>query len=223
MVILAPGNSRRFMGLPDKMVIESCVESLVEAQKAELAGADRIELCSSLYVDGLTPPFPLIAQIKRELGIPVKVMIRPRAGNFNYSESELRIMEQQIEYCKQSGVFGVVFGILKNKELDLKKINRLCALAQPMNITIHKAIDFTSDPVKETLRLREFTPVSNILTSGGAISAREGYQTINQMVSAAGKSISIIAAGKITSHNLEDLSKMLTTNEFHGRKIVDLQ
>lgn len=128
----------------DNFIKEACVENLEQAIHAEKMGADRIELCADLHLDGLTPSKELILKVKECLGIPCRVMVRPRAGDFIYSGAELAEMEATINFCKEAGVEGVVFGVLnKEKHLDMNAISRLAALAKPLKVVIHKAIDDT--------------------------------------------------------------------------------
>jgi len=134
---------------------EACVESLEEAIIAGKLGADRIELCADLSKDGITPSRAVIESAKQQLKIPIRVMIRPREGDFVYSEVEFDGMKQDIEYCKQLGVEGVVFGILnKDKTLDVERIAALAALSKPLKVVIHKAIDETPDILKATKELK---------------------------------------------------------------------
>jgi copper homeostasis protein len=203
------------------MIIEACVETFNEAVLAEKNGADRLELCSRLDLDGLTPDKDLIAKTVQELNIPVKVMIRPRSGNFIYSKPEIEEMKESIRLCKKLNVMGVVFGILtEDYHLDLQIINSLSKLAYPMEVTIHKAIDQTTDIFKSVLELTEIEYVNSILSSGGNSTAIEGKNTLMKMISLAKDKISIIAAGKITKSNLFEVHRLVGANEYHGRKIV---
>ena len=94
------------------MIKEACIQSYDEALIAQKSGAHRIELCSQISLDGITPKKDLIKKIVSSIDIPIRVMIRPRLGNFDYSEDELKLMENDIAYCKRLGVDGVVFGVL---------------------------------------------------------------------------------------------------------------
>lgn len=200
---------------------ESCVETFEEALAAEKNGAQRIELCSNLENDGLTPDYELIKSVKANLSIPIKVMIRPRSGNFTYSDDELETMETQINFCKENQIWGVVIGVLKDdNSIDIEAVERLAKLAYPMNITFHKAIDQTENPINEMVKLIGL--VDSILTSGKSATALGGAELINQMTEISKGGISIIAAGKITTDNLHIVVRTLKTNEFHGRKIIPL-
>ena len=124
------------------MILEACVETFEEALKAESLGVNRIELCDDLSVGGITPSYALLDSVKKQLKIPVMVMIRPRGRNFVYDSSELKLMKQSIDVCKSLGVMGVVFGILDQKNLiDIKSTKLLAEYASPLEVTFHKAID----------------------------------------------------------------------------------
>ncbi len=120
---------------------EACIETLREAKVAEQLGADRLEYCSSLDLDGLTPLYEDIILAKKDISIPLMVMIRPRDGDFEYNEEEFEAMKSEIKAFKEIGVQGVVFGILVGKEIDINRTRILAELASPMEVCFHKAID----------------------------------------------------------------------------------
>ena len=203
------------------IVKEACVERLDEAILAEKNGADRIELCSRLDLDGLTPHRKMIQDVINSVKIPVKVMIRPRGGNFVYRDQELDVMKDDILYCKRVNVSGIVFGVLKDdKTVDLIATRLLTDMAAGLEITFHKAIDEVSSIFTELDRLRSIQAVTNILTSGGADSAMEGSDTLKEMVTRYKGQLTIIAAGKITEQNIVKVHELIGAQEYHGRKIV---
>ena len=203
------------------MILEACVETLEEALKAESMGASRIELCDDLSVGGITPSYALLDYVMKRLKIPIMVMIRPRGGNFVYDSSELKLMKQSIDVCKSLGVMGVVFGILDNQDLiDAENTKMLAEYADPLEITFHKAIDDTPDPVHSAEILAKIKGITRILTSGGKPTALEGADNINKMSKITAGHLKILAAGRITDKNLEEISGILKVDEFHGRKIV---
>ena len=203
------------------MILEACVETFEEALKAELLGADRIELCDDLNVGGVTPSYALLDSVLRQIKIPVMVMIRPRGGNFVHTSSEIKVMKQSIEVCKSLNVMGVVFGILdKQNHIDFATTRMLAEYASPLEVTFHKAIDDTPDPVRSAESLTGIKGISRILTSGGRPTALEGAENINEMNKVTAGHLKILAAGRITSANLENISAILEVEEFHGRKIV---
>lgn len=203
------------------MVLEACVETFEEALKAESRGADRIELCDDLSVGGITPSYALLASVMKQIKIPVMVMVRPRGGDFVYSSAEIKVMKQSIEVCKSLDVMGVVFGILdKKNQIDIATTRMLAHWAKPLEITFHKAIDDTPNPVHSAEILTEIEGISRILTSGGKTTALEGSEVINEMSKITAAHLKILAAGRITSENLKEISRILNVDEFHGRKIV---
>lgn len=204
-----------------KMIKEACVETFDEAFLAEERGADRIELCSDLANDGLTPSYELMQKTSSTLKIPVMVMIRPRAGNFVHSENEIAEMKTEIDRAKQAGAAGVVFGLLTSEnKIDLGNTRLLAKYAQPLPVTFHKAIDELENPVEGIRMLKKIEGIKRILTSGGKATAKEGAEIIRKMQEEAGQNLIILVAGKVTSKNLEEIQQLTGAKEFHGRRIV---
>jgi copper homeostasis protein len=203
------------------MIKEACVETFEEAVLAEKRGATRIELCSDLANDGLTPSFELMKKTISNLTIPVMVMIRPRAGNFVYSEKEIGEMKSEIDLAKKAGANGVVFGLLNSyNKVDFKNTQLLAEYASPLPVTFHKAIDELKNPVEGVIELLKIENVKRILTSGGLSTALEGQETIRKMIQTAGDKIIILVAGKVLDSNVEEIRKITGAKEFHGRRIV---
>ena len=151
------------------LILESCVETYEEAIKAESRGANRIELCSQLNLGGLTPSKELTKKLVKELNIPVKVMVRPRKGDFFYTNEEIKQMHRDILDFKSFGVFGVVFGVLKNdKSVNINVVNDLVSRSNGMDITFHKAIDETIDLIDAYNNLMN-EPESTIPLRTGAL------------------------------------------------------
>ena len=177
-------------------ILEACVETFEEAVQAEIKGADRIELCSRLDLDGLTPDLNLNKKVIDKLSIPVKVMIRPRAGNFIYSEAELKKMKDSILIFKKLKIQGVVFGVLDEENcLNLHQIKTLTEFATPLEVTIHKAIDLCPDLISSVEALKTIDGITSILTSGGANTAIEGKEMLRKMIELTESSLTIISAG----------------------------
>lgn len=203
------------------MIKEACVETLDEAILAETQGANRIELCSDLANDGLTPSFELMKKAVENLKIPVMVMIRPRSGNFVYSEGEIEQMKKEIDEAKDIGVAGVVFGLLTaNNEIDFENTQILAEYAKPLPVTFHKAIDELENPVLGVKELLKIENIKRILTSGGKPTAKEGQNVIREMIKIAGSKITILVAGKVLDSNVEEIKKITGAKELHGRRIV---
>jgi len=203
------------------MIREACVETFEEALKAQVNGANRIELCSHLELDGLTPLPELMEKACSELNIPVMVMIRPRGGNFVYSEEELITMENEIAIAKKMGADGIVFGLLTTgNQVDLVNTRRLAKAASPLPVTFHKAIDVLENPLDGVTQLLTIEGISRILTSGGQPTAREGAMVIKEMMKVAGENITILVAGKVTSENVDEIAMITGAVELHGRRIA---
>ncbi len=203
------------------MIKEACVETFEEAALAEQRGASRIELCSDLANDGLTPSAAVIQKTCSSLRIPVMVMIRPRAGNFVYTEKEIIQMKTEIRLAKQAGAAGVVFGLLTpENKIDEKNTRLLAEYAQPLSVTFHKAIDELADPVEGAKILSMVPGITRILTSGGKPTALEGLETIREMMEVSKNKITILVAGKVLDTNIEKIQQLTGAEEFHGRRIV---
>ena len=203
------------------VVKEVCVENILDAINAFELGADRIEFCSNLDEDGLTPYIDDLISLKKNVSVPVRVMIRPHSNSFNYSENDLAQMKETIEFCKNQKFDGVVFGCLdKNDELDLNKIMYLADFAKPLNVIIHKAIDLTSSPIDSLKKLLEIDNVNGVLSSGGFETAELGYEVLKKMICISPIDFEIISAGKITDQNFSILHKKIDGKFYHGRKIV---
>lgn len=203
------------------MIKEACVESFREALMAERKGADRIELCAELHVGGTTPSYAVIEKTAGKLKIPVMVMIRPRGGHFIYNRLEIKIMQQSILICRETGVKGIVLGVLDfNNRIDVNITALLTEFAHPLEVTFHKAIDETGNPVEELEKLLRIPGITRVLTSGKAPTALEGKIMIRKMIENSGNNLIIMPAGRITSENLDEVAREIPAREFHGRKIV---
>jgi copper homeostasis protein len=195
--------------------VEICVGDVASAIAAESGGADRIELCDNLLVGGTTPSAGTIAESCRRLRIPVYVLIRPRAGDFIYSQPEIAVMRHDIELVKTLGAAGVVLGVLtRDSMIDHDKTAELIALARPMFVTFHKAFDQTPDAL-EALDVLTTLGVERVLTSGGRPTAVEGIETLVQLVDHAGGKISVMAGGQLNTSNLETVVRQSQVNEVH--------
>ncbi len=203
------------------VVKEVCVDNIKDAINAFQKGADRIEFCSNLDEDGLTPSFDDLIYLKKNISIPVRVMVRPHSNSFNYSHDDLIRMKETIEFCKNEKFDGVVFGCLyENDELDLNKIMYLADFAKPLNVIIHKAIDLTSSPINSLKKLLVIDNVNGILSSGGCNTADLGSEILKKMIHISPNDFEIISAGKITDQNFEILHEKIDGKFYHGRKIV---
>lgn len=199
-----------------KILLEISVESVEAAAAAARGGADRIELCSNLAVGGLTPDLALLRAAREKIQIPIFVMIRPRAGDFVYSPAEFTQMKKSLAEAKDSGVDGLVFGILKLDHIvDVDRTRELVELAQPLPVTFHRAFDACPDflqALEDVVR----SGAARILTSGGAASALEGIDNIAMLVVAAGQCLTIIPGAGINAENILQLAAPTAAREYHS-------
>ncbi len=167
------------------MKIEICANSIASAKAAQIAGADRIELCTELSVGGLTPSHGLLTKAARELHIPIHVLIRPRSGNFSYSADEIDLMLLDIAYCRELGCAGIVSGALAKNEAGLLHIDQevtaqLIRASADMEFTFHRAYDWVDDPLEAICQLTSLG-VTRLLTSGQKATAIEGLPLLKEI------------------------------------------
>jgi len=204
-----------------KIIKEVCVDNIDDAVKAFNKGADRIEFCSKLDEDGLTPRIEDLISIKKIVKCPIRVMVRPHSRSFVYSEQDLKEMKKTINLCNQHNFDGVVFGCLdENMELDIKKIKYLTDLSKPLKVIIHKAIDLTSSTLNSLKQLIEIKQINGVLSSGGADNAEHGLDNLKKMIAISPPKFEVISAGKITNENLDYLHEKIQGKFYHGKKIV---
>lgn len=201
--------------LPDRPLLEVCVDSARGLSAARRGGADRIELCSALALDGLTPSVGLM---RRAAGLdrPVYAMIRPREGDFVFADEDVDIMLRDIDAARGAGLAGVVLGAsLPSGELDATVLERLSRHAEGMGRTLHRAIDLVPDPIA-ALDLAVELNFERVLTSGGAARAEAGAERIARMVEHAGDRVSIMAGSGVIPANAADLVRRTGVREIHG-------
>ncbi|WP_419213754.1 copper homeostasis protein CutC [Maribacter sp. X9] len=163
------------------MLVEVCANSLESALVAERAGAHRIELCSELAVGGLTPSYGLLKAVKKRISIPVHVLIRPRSGDFTYTDDEFDIMLEDIRLCVELGFEGVVAGILfKNFSLDVERTQQLKSASGDLKFTFHRAFDWVRDSMDVMKKLEELG-IDYILSSGQQKTALEGMAVLTKL------------------------------------------
>ena len=195
------------------MIIEVCAESYEYALKAEKAGANRIELCKDLHLDGLTPDYESAKRTIDSLNIPVFILIRPREGDFIYSNEEFELMKRDIIKFKKMGCKGIVSGVLNDyNSIDVKRTKDLIELSRPLEFTFHRAFDIVSDPLKEIENLIRMG-VDRILTSGQKNKAIEGLYLLEKLNNISKKRIVIMPGSGISNTNFK---KFKSFNEIHG-------
>jgi len=165
------------------MILEVCVDSLASARAAIRGGASRLELCSALSIGGLTPYIALLEQIRQESSIPVRCLMRPRAGDFLYTKEEILQMAREIRMLHTAGASGFVIGCLTpDGDLDKEAMKPLLAAAEGAGLTLHRCIDVSRNPEKTYLEAGVLG-IDTVLTSGGAISCSAGIETIGRLLS----------------------------------------
>jgi copper homeostasis protein len=197
-----------------RLIIEVCVDAVESAMAAERGGADRVELCDNLIEGGTTPSAGAIEIARQQLGIKLHVIIRPRGGDFCYSEVEFAIMQRDIALAKRLGADGVVIGILTSDgDVDVERTRALIELARPMSVTFHRAFDMTRDP-EQALEELIALGVDRILTSGQEPSVIEGLDLIAELVRRAGDRV-IIMPGGGTERNIRKVVAQAGVREVH--------
>jgi copper homeostasis protein len=201
--------------MPNHPTLEICVESVDHAVAAERGGAHRLELCSDLSSGGITPSAGFMQTARRHAKLPIHVLIRPRPGDFCYSDHALEIMRRDIETAKQVGMDGIVLGVLHpNNHVDIAQTRGLVQLANPLPVTFHRAFD-ASHNLETSLEDVIQTGASRILTSGGEASAMEAVSTLARLVQAARGRILVMPCGGINSDNIVRVARTTLAEEFH--------
>lgn len=204
--------------------IEVCVDSPASAIAAQRGGADRIELCGNLLEGGTTPSAGMIEVVRSLTSIGVHVMIRPRAGDFCYTEEEFEIMRRDVLAAQKLGANGLAFGILKSDgAIDVERTRELVKLARPLRVTFHRAFDCSRDlmgALEDVIR----SGADRILTSGAKQTAMKGLPVIAKLVRSAGDRITIMACGSICAQNAATIIRETGVKEIHvglRRRIAD--
>lgn len=204
------------------MELEICIDSVASALAAKQGGADRIELCANLMEGGTTPSFGMIKECKAISGIELHVMIRPRGGDFCYSDAEFKIMQEDIAMSKKLGADGVVFGILTpNGNIDMIRTKKLVKLAAPMKTTFHRAFDMSIDPMTAIEDIIQ-CGIYRLLTSGAEQTAIKGRYLIEQLVHKAGDQLHIMAGSGINPKNVKQLVEQSGVKACHltAKKVI---
>ncbi|MFA7109697.1 MAG: copper homeostasis protein CutC [Sphaerochaetaceae bacterium] len=198
-----------------KYKIEVCLETVESVIRAEKGGADRVEFCSDLFEGGLTPTLGAFKIAKRICKIPMNVMIRPRGGDFCYSDVEFEVMKENAHIFKEEGANALVFGILTPKgEIDEERTAILKEIASPLPITFHRAIDMTRN-AKESIEILKKLKVERVLTSGLESSVMEGILTLKKMIEWAGDDLIVMPGCGINERNFGFIKQELKAQEYH--------
>lgn len=201
--------------MQEKPVIEVVIDSVHSAIAAWKGGANRVELCSNLFEGGTTPSAGSIKIIRQQIPIDLNVMIRPRGGDFLYSDLEFEIMKYDIEMAKQLGANGIVFGLLnEDGSIDINRTKALIHLSHPLSVTFHRAFDMCSDPFKALQELINLK-VNRILTSGQERTALEGVDLLKDLVAQSEDKIIIMPGGGINERNIGKINAISQAKEYH--------
>ncbi len=196
--------------------IEICCYSVESAINAERSGADRIELCDNYLEGGTTPSYATIQYSVEKLNIPVNVIVRPRGGDFLYSDIEYEIIKQDVLAAKKLNANGIVIGFLTSSgEIDVEKTKEIVELAKPLEITFHRAFDMCKDPLKAIDQLKKIG-ITKILTSGAKNTAIEGVNLLAKLVKKAGNEIIIMPGSGVNETNLSELIQKTKAIEYHS-------
>ena len=209
------------------MLYEFCAENVTLLEKAMQAGARRIELCDNLTVGGTTPSYGVIqaaVELAKSYDTTVMTMIRPRGGDFVYSDLEVSIMLEDLKKAREAGSQGLVYGLLtKENELDKANLERLLAASQGLEVVFHMAFDaIPKDKQFATLDWLAEHGVKRILTHGGSASEtiQEHFGWLKELVDYAGDRIEILPGGGITTKNRNEIVEKLGVSQLHGTKVV---
>lgn len=198
------------------MLLEIAIDALSDALSAVDAGADRLEVCDRLDLGGLTPPTELVRSLASRVKVPLFVMIRPRGGDFIYTDEEYGTMERQLEAAARAGAQGFVFGLLTQEgTMDLKRTGDLMRRAGALPVSVHRAFDRCANLLSTANDLAGLG-VKRILTSGGKISAEEGADVLRELHQKLGQRIGILPGGGVRPSNIRKLLDHISVEEIHS-------
>lgn len=208
-----------------KYTLEICVDSVESAINAQRGGATRLELCSNLIIGGTTPTKSLFEEVRKNVNIPINILIRPRFGDFLYSDYEVNIIRNEIKMFKELGADGIVVGILtKNGEIDLDNMKKFIDETQDIPITFHRAFDVCREPLKAFYQLQELG-VQNILTSGQSQDCLRGKKLLKELVKISTKNsknkTEILVGAGLNIENIDKIVNFTGATNFHfsGKRI----
>ena len=207
----------------NNFLLECATDSVESALAAAKGGADRLELCANLIIGGTTPTLTLYDEVRSHSDIPLFILIRPRFGDFLYTDYEANVICREIKMFQKAGAEGVVIGSLnKDGSLNVEHMKRFIDSAKDMSITLHRAFDMCADPFATLKQARELG-VNTILTSGQAPSSLEGIDLYEKLIEKANGEISILAGGGIKASTIEKLLKQTSLTAFHmsGKIVVE--
>lgn len=196
-------------------ILECCVDSVESAIEAQKGGANRLELCSALVIGGLSPSVALFRKVREATDIKIHVLLRPRFGDFCYTDYEHEIIKEEVKMFRELGADGVVIGTLKQDgSLNMEQMRELVNEAGDMSITLHRAFDMCEDPIKALENVKELG-VHTILTSGQKNSCINGTELLSELVRKAEKKVDILIGGGVDASVIEELYDKTGATSYH--------
>ncbi|KAA3612434.1 MAG: copper homeostasis protein CutC [Planctomycetota bacterium] len=198
-----------------QLLCEICLDSVACVQAAEAGGAHRVELCANLVEGGTTPSPGMVRLAMESTSLPIMVMVRPRGGDFCYSDLEFEVMKRDVDQWRKMGVHGVVFGLLKpDGRIDLSRTAELVELARPMEVTFHRAFDMCRDP-HQGLEDLVIAGVDRVLTSGQEASVVEGAPLIRKLLAQAADRLVVMPGAGLEPENIRAVVEETGAKEVH--------
>lgn len=207
----------------EKMVLEVCVDSMESALAAVRGGADRLEVCANLIIGGTTPGVSQFKQIRKACDVPLHVLIRPRYGDFLYTEAEMQMMEEDTQMFCRLGADGIAAGCLKaDGRMDRQRMDGLRKAAGQKHFTFHRAFDMCSDPFRTFEEAAELG-IDTILTSGQQENCVKGKELLGELIRRSGKRVEILVGGGVNADNIACLMTEIQARAFHlsGKNVLD--
>jgi copper homeostasis protein len=202
--------------MQDRFILEISVESVEAAMAAERGGAQRIEFCSNAREGGTTPSGELLKAVRERVSLPIFSMVRPRAGNFVYTDEEFEAMQREIDAAKEFRMDGVVLGLLGvDGEVDIARTERLVDRARPLSVTFHRAFDECID-LQVSLEDVIKTGATRLLTSGGKRTAPEALDVLGDLVRIAGERLIVMPGSGLHAGNIRETVQKTGAREYHG-------
>lgn len=196
-------------------ILECCIDSVESAIAAERGGADRLEMCGNLVIGGTSPSLALYNEIRKNTNIRIHALLRPRFGDFLYTEHEMNILKEEVIMFREAGVDGIVIGCLnEDGDLDVKKMEMLLNERGNMSVTLHRAFDVSRDPF-ETLEVCKKLGINTILTSGQKSNVTAGKDLIKQLVEKAEGKVDILAGAGVNAKVITEMLKEIPLTSFH--------
>jgi copper homeostasis protein len=203
--------------MPNKYTLEISVETVDAAMAAERGGAERIEFCSNLKVGGTTPSLERLLTVRERLRMPIFSMVRPRGGEFFYTEPEFAAMRRDVDAAKDAGMDGVVLGLLtEGGRIDVARTKLLVKRARPLPATFHRAFDECTDDLREALEDVIETGATRLLTSGGKRTAPEALDLLGELVRIAGERLIVMPGSGLHAGNIREAVTKTGAREFHA-------